>query len=92
MDLPELIQTAVKQSRFAVSVHGWRRLRDRKLKLWQIEVGVDGWNVLEERPDDVPNPSIVAKQLLADGSEIEAVWAWNAIANEALLVTVYFPY
>jgi hypothetical protein len=33
MNLSEFIQTAVKEGRFALSVHGWRRLRDRQMKL-----------------------------------------------------------
>jgi hypothetical protein len=49
------------------------------------------WKIDEERPDDLPNPSIVSTQLLPDGSTITVVWSWLAEENKALLVTVYFP-
>lgn len=91
MDLVDLIRSAIRDGRFAVSQHAQRRLRQRQIELWQIEAGVDDWVVLEERSDDLPNPSIVCQQTLADGTTVVAVWAWYAEENHALLVTVYFP-
>ena len=56
----------------------------------QIESGVTNWRVLEVRPDDLPNPSIVCEQALADGSTVTVVWAWVPEESQALLVTVFF--
>jgi hypothetical protein len=46
---------------------------------------------VEERSWTKPNPSVVVQQLLADGTEVEVVWAWLATSQRAKLVTVYFP-
>jgi hypothetical protein len=91
MDLKTLIQNGVLQGRFLVSLHASRRLRQRKVPLWQIEAGVNEWVVTEERPNDLPNPSIVVEQMLQDGTTITVVWAWHIAENQPLLVTVFFP-
>jgi hypothetical protein len=91
MDLTDLIQSALRDGRFVVSDHARGRLRQRRIALWQVEAGVDDWIVLEERLQDLPNPSIVCEQILADGTTVTAIWAWNSDSKEALLVTVYFP-
>ena len=91
MNLPDLIQSAIQNGNFSISIHARQRLRQRKISLWQVETGVDNWIVLEERPQDNPNPSIVCEQSLPDGAKIIVVWAWHLDNNQALLVTVYFP-
>ncbi len=91
MDLRDLIKSAVRDGRFMVSHHARRRLSQRQIELWQVEAGVDNWAVVEERPQDLPNPSIVTQQSLPDGSMITVVWAWSPEKKQALLVTVFFP-
>jgi hypothetical protein len=46
--------------------------------------------LLEERPLDRPNPSVVVREWLADGSEVRAVWSWLKQSRRAQLVTVYW--
>ena len=46
--------------------------------------------VIEEKPNDQPNPSVLVMQILADGSAVEAVWAHVVSGDFAKLVTVYF--
>jgi hypothetical protein len=46
--------------------------------------------LLRERPRSKPNPSVIVRQILPDGTEIEVIWSWLARAKEAKLVTVYF--
>jgi hypothetical protein len=53
-------------------------------------VDLDGAELLRERPRSKPNPSVVVRQELADGREVEAIWAWLAETMRAMLVTVYF--
>jgi len=65
-------------------------LRERQLELWQVLDGVDEAALLEERPRGEPNPSVVLKQRLADGTSIIVVWAWIAPLGLAKLVTVCF--
>ncbi len=91
MDLTERITLAVAEGRFAVSRHARGRLRQRRIELWQVEAGVADWQVLEVRPADLPNPSLIARQSLLDGTSVTTVWAWAAEQSEALLVTVFFP-
>ena len=91
MDLPQLIASAIGSENYLVSLHAQRLLRERSIELWQIEAGVAAWIVEENRPDDLPNPSIVCKQTLPDGVEVTVVWAFLPEDNQALLVTVYFP-
>jgi hypothetical protein len=52
--------------------------------------GVDDAELVRERPRSKPNPSVVLQQQLADGSEVETIWAWLADSKRAMLVTVYF--
>jgi hypothetical protein len=68
MDLPQLIASAIGSENYLVSLHAQRRLRQRGIELWQIEAGLTGWIVEEVRPDDLPNPSMVCKQTLPDGT------------------------
>jgi hypothetical protein len=90
MDLVELIRTAVRDGRFLVSVHARQRLAERRVRLWQVEAGLETGIIQEVRPDDEPNPSIVVEELLPDGAACTVIWSWLAIGNEAKLVTVYF--
>ncbi len=46
--------------------------------------------LLVERPRDNPNPSIEAMQMLADGTEIKAVWSHVKSIDVSKLVTVHF--
>jgi uncharacterized protein DUF4258 len=92
MDLVELIKEAVKDGRFLVSVHARQRLAERRVRLWQIEAGLDSARIEEIRPDDEPNPSIVVEAVLADGTPITVIWSWLASSSQAKLVTVYFQY
>ena len=59
--------------------------------MWQVVVGLKDARVQEERPSSEPHPSVVVRQDLADGTEVEVVWAWMPKSDRAMLVTVYFP-
>ena len=90
MDLPEKIREAIRAENFLVSVHAGRRLRGRMVELWQIESGIDEWEIQEIQPDDLPNPSLVCLQELVDGTSVKVVWSWYAEESLAILVTVHF--
>ena len=85
------IRTAVQDERYVVSLHATERCEGRRIASWQVVAGLDDADLVAERPDDEPNPSIVVRQLLVDGTEVEAVWSWLAPSRRAKLVTVYFP-
>jgi hypothetical protein len=62
----------------------------RGVTAWQLVAGIEDAKLMRERPRSKPNPSVVLQQQLADGSEVEAIWAWLAESKRAMLVTVYF--
>lgn len=91
MSLVEQVRNAVGQGEFLVGAHARVRLRERKIALWQVEAGLEQGTIVEVRPDDEPNPSIVVAEVLPDGAVIHVVWSWLATTERAKLVTVFFP-
>jgi len=87
--LLERIQAAVAEDQFVVSWHADERCEQREISTWQVVESVQHAQLLRERPRSLPYPSIVLLQTLADGTEIEAVWAWLPASHQAKLVTVY---
>jgi len=73
------------------SIHARRRLESRGVAHWQVVAGVAAGVVLEERPDDLSNPPVVVRELLVDGTEIEAICSYLPENDAAQLVTVYLP-
>ncbi len=82
---------AIEEERVAVSWHANRQCRKRGIRPWQLIATVEYAKLLSERPRTKPNPSVVVRQILADGTDVEAVWAWVRRGDWAKLVTVYFP-
>jgi hypothetical protein len=90
LTLFDTIRKAVREERFLVSWHADERCEERAITAWQIAAGLEDAYSIEVRPDSQPNPSIIVRHLLSDGSEVEAVWAWLPASRRALLVTVYW--
>jgi hypothetical protein len=86
----EQIKQAVREDRFLVGWHADERCEERSVTDWQIVSGLEEAELVRERPRSKPNPSVVVRQLLPDGTSIEAIWSWLANTHEAKLVTVYF--
>lgn len=57
---------------------------------WQIVAGLADGTLIVERPEATPNPAVEVRQVLADGTEIKAVWSHLAVSGVAKLVTVHF--
>jgi len=87
----DAIRDAVREDRFLVSLHADERCEEREVASWQLIVGLEAAKLLEERPRSEPHPSIVVRQELIDGTEVEVVWGWMPDSGRAILVTVYFP-
>jgi hypothetical protein len=51
---------------------------------------LDDGELISERPDDEPNPSVEVREFLPDGTEFMAVWSWIEYLDVAKLVTVHF--
>ena len=92
--MPELfdkIREAIQDDRFVVSWHADERCEERGVTAWQLIAGIDEAVVVRERLRSKPHPSVIVRQELVDGSEVEVIWAWMADSQRAKLVTVYFP-
>lgn len=86
----ERIRSAVEDDRFIVSWHADERCEQREVSVWQLAVGINHAELVQERPHGKPHPAIVVRQNLVDGSNVEAIWAWLPESKRAKLVTVYF--
>lgn len=86
----ENIRNAVQEERYLVSWHADARCEERGVTDWQIVAGLEDAKLVRERPRSKPNPSVVVRQVLADGSELEVIWAWLAHSRRAKLVTLFF--
>jgi hypothetical protein len=84
------IRQAVEKERYLVAWHADERCEERGITAWQLVAGLHDAKLIGERPQSKPNPSVVVKELLADGTQVEAVWAWLSKTRQAKLVTVYF--
>jgi len=86
----EEIRRAVREERFFFSWHADERCEERGITGWQIVAGIEEGEILEERPHTKPNPSVVVRQALPDGSDVEVIWSWLGLSRKAKLVSVYF--
>jgi hypothetical protein len=84
------IVAAVRADRFFVSWHADEQCEERGVTAWQLVSEIEDAKLVRERPRSKPNPSVVLHQELADGTDVEAVWAWLAETRRAKLVTVFF--
>jgi hypothetical protein len=57
----DAIRTAVREDQFLVSQHADERCEEREIATWQVVVGLEAADLLEERLDSQPDPSIVVR-------------------------------
>lgn len=86
------IRTAVREDRFWVGWHADEKCEERGVSEWQLVAGLEQAQLVRERPTSKPHPSVVVRQVLADGSEVEVIWSWLSQSRRAKLVTVYFKF
>jgi hypothetical protein len=89
-DLFDRIRAAVREDRFIVSWHADERCEERQVTVWQVVTGLEDADLERERPASKPHPSIVVREELPDGTEVDVIWAWLTESRRAMLVTVYF--
>jgi hypothetical protein len=85
----EQIRSAVANDRFFVAWHADERCEERGITAWQLVAGLEEAELVRERPRSKPNPSVVVRQILEDGSEVEVIWSWLGDTSQAKLATVY---
>ena len=83
------IREAIAAGRFVVSLHADERCEERGVTAWQLVADFEEAELVRERPGSRPNPSVVVRQILSDGAEVEAIWGWLATSRHAKLITVY---
>jgi hypothetical protein len=85
----ETIRRLVASEMYVVGQHAAERLEERGLLEWQVVVGLDDGELMSERPNDVPNPTVEVRQCLPDGTEYKAVWSYLRSSGVAKLVTAH---
>jgi uncharacterized protein DUF4258 len=86
----DTIRGLVADGKYAVGLHASERLDERGIMEWQAVVGIANGELMAERPDAEPNPTVEIREMLPDGTEFKAVWSWLRQSDAAKLVTVHF--
>ena len=87
----EKISRAIVEGRVTFTDHADDRLAERHIEAWQVVDGFDSAKLIEVDPKAKPNPKVVTRQALADGTPVIAVWAFVKSIDSATLITVYYP-
>jgi len=87
--LYEKIRDAIQEDRLVFSLHAENQLSSRGVLRWQAVAGFWDGKLAREHPQARPNPKIVMRQMLPDGAEVVAVWAYVESIERAKLVTLY---
>jgi hypothetical protein len=74
----EQIRPAVDADRFFVAWHADERCEERGITAWQLIAGLAEAELVRERPRSKPNPSVVVRQILEDGREVEVICPGSA--------------
>jgi hypothetical protein len=86
----ETIRQLVAEEKYVIGEHASERLDERGIMEWQAVVGLDDGELIAERADTMPNPTVEVRQSLPDGTEFKAVWSHLRRSGVAKLVTVHF--
>lgn len=87
--LHDKIAAAIRRGRVVLSIHADNRLHERQIVRWQVVEGFEAGEVIQSHATTKPNPSVLVRQVLADGTHVVAVWAYVESIRSAKLVTVY---
>ena len=86
----DVIRQLVVEEHYIVGQHASERLEERDIMEWQVVAGMEDGELIAERPDAMPNPSVEVRESLPDGTEYKAVWSHLRQTGVAKLVTVHF--
>ena len=86
----DTIRRLVADERYVVGLHASERLEERGIMEWQAVSGIVDAELMAERPDADPNPTVEIREMLPDGTEFKAVWSWLRQSDAAKLATVHF--
>ncbi len=86
----DTIRKLVAEEKYVVGQHASERLEERGMMEWQVVAGLADGELIAERSDSSPNPSVEVRESLPDGTEFKAVWSHLRQSGVAKLVTVHF--
>lgn len=84
------IQQLVAEGAYVIGEHASERLEERGIMEWQAVAGLADGELIIERLDATPNPTVEVLELLPDGTEFKAVLSYLKQSRVAKLVTVHF--
>jgi hypothetical protein len=84
------IRQLVAEGKYIVGEHASERLDERGIMEWQAVAGLEDGELIAERPDAMPNPTVEVRESLPDGTEFKAIWSYLSQSGVAKLVTVHF--
>ncbi len=88
--IDKAIRQAVSDGRWLFTDHADEQLANRGVEGWQVVAGVGDGETVESHPKAKPNPKVLIRQTLPDGTSIIAVWGFIKSIRSATLITVYF--
>ena len=90
VNLEQNIRQAIASDEWAATSHADERLAERKVEAWQVAAAsLTGVTMLVD-PNALPNPKILIKGMLPDGTEVVIAWAWIESTRQAAVITVNF--
>ena len=84
------IRQLIIEEKYVVGLHASERLDERGIMEWQVVAGLEDGELIAERPDAEPNPTVEVREYLPDGTEFKAIWSLLGQSGVAKLVTVHF--
>lgn len=86
----DTVRQLVAEGKYVVGQHASERLEERNIMEWQVVAGLEDGDLIAERPDVTPNPTVEVRESLPDGTTVKAVWSHLRRSGVAKLVTVHF--
>jgi len=86
----DTIRQVVAEEKYVIGQHASERLEERGIMEWQVVAGLEDGELIAERLDATPNPTVEVRESLPDGTEFKAVWSHLRQSGVAKLVTVHF--
>ena len=86
----DTVRKLVAEEKYVVGQHASERLEERGIMEWQVVAGLEDGELIAERLNASPNPTVEARESLPDGTDFKAVWSHLRQSGVAKLVTVHF--
>lgn len=86
----DTVRQLVAEGKYVVGQHASERLEERNIMEWHVVAGLEDGDLIAERPDVTPNPTVEVSESLPDGTAVKAVWSHLRRSGVAKLVTVHF--